>query len=776
MIGSQRPAVEPSFHQLFSRRRRPGWHGSRARAVHRPQARSSTSWVPRSHDGGAYFPSLSCSHDRLQGHAHHDPARPRSSPTWPTSVSSLRWPWCTPGSPPTPSPRGLWPTRSATSPTTARSTPSRATATGCVPARRCSAPICSPATLERMFPICTPDASRLGHASTRSLELLHLGGYDAAPRRADDDPRGVGTPRRDGSPASGDFYRYHASLMEPWDGPASIAFTDGTVIGAVLDRNGLRPSRYWVTDDDIVVMASEVGVHRRRSGSGGQEGPSRSPGGCSSSTPTAGRIVDDDEIKGRPRRGHPYGEWLTENLVELERPPDRSARAAPPGHGRSTASRSFGYTAEELGSSSSRWPGRGPSRSARWAPTPRSPCCRTDPGCCSTTSPSCSRRSRTRPSTPSVRSSSPPWVATIGPEGNLLDPQPRRAGSSTSPSRCSTTTSWRSSCTSTRSSLGFVALRSCAVSTRWPRGAKGCAVPRGPSPKASKAIADGADDPRAVRPGRPTSELAPIPSLLLTGAVHHHLIREGPGPRSASSSRPARPARCTHVPAARLRCGRGEPVPRVRDRSRIASPRDLTEMHDPIKARGQLHQGRQQGCHQGHVQDGHLDRGLLHRGADLRGRRPRRGRSSTSTSPGRTSSAGSASTRSPRRSAAATRGRYPVNPTERAHRELDRSAASTSGAARASTTSSTPRRCTSCSTPLAPSATRSSRSTPGRRRRRRRNWPRCVACSDCVQDQRPPVPIDEVEPVSEIVKRFSTGAMSLRLDLGRGPRDPRRSP
>ncbi|MDP6679954.1 MAG: hypothetical protein QGG72_13775, partial [Verrucomicrobiota bacterium] len=56
------------------------------------------------------------------------------------------------------------------------------------------------------------------------------------------------------------FYRYHASLMEPWDGPASIAFTDGTMIGAVLDRNGLRPSRYWVTDDDLVVMASEVGV------------------------------------------------------------------------------------------------------------------------------------------------------------------------------------------------------------------------------------------------------------------------------------------------------------------------------------------------------------------------------------------------------------------------------------------------------------------------------------------------------------------------------------
>ena len=62
------------------------------------------------------------------------------------------------------------------------------------------------------------------------------------------------------SPEKRAFYRYHASLMEPWDGPASIAFTDGTVIGAVLDRNGLRPSRYWVTDDHRVIMASETGV------------------------------------------------------------------------------------------------------------------------------------------------------------------------------------------------------------------------------------------------------------------------------------------------------------------------------------------------------------------------------------------------------------------------------------------------------------------------------------------------------------------------------------
>ena len=71
----------------------------------------------------------------------------------------------------------------------------------------------------------------------------------------------MGEPRHDVAEKRRAFYRFHSSLMEPWDGPASIAFTDGTVIGAVLDRNGLRPSRYWVTDDDgLVVLASEVGV------------------------------------------------------------------------------------------------------------------------------------------------------------------------------------------------------------------------------------------------------------------------------------------------------------------------------------------------------------------------------------------------------------------------------------------------------------------------------------------------------------------------------------
>ena len=83
------------------------------------------------------------------------------------------------------------------------------------------------------------------------------------------------------------FYEFHSALMEPWDGPACVVFTDGTQIGAVLDRNGLRPSRYWVTDDGLVVLASEVGVLDLDPATDRPQGPAAARAGCSSSTPTS---------------------------------------------------------------------------------------------------------------------------------------------------------------------------------------------------------------------------------------------------------------------------------------------------------------------------------------------------------------------------------------------------------------------------------------------------------------------------------------------------------
>ena len=113
--------------------------------------------------------------------------------------------------------------------------------------------------LERLFPICTPGGS--DSASFDEVARAAAPGRPlAAARGADDDPRGVGEPRRRWTPSRRAFYEYHSALMEPWDGPASSPSPTAPQIGAVLDRNGLRPSRYWVTDDGLVVLASEVGV------------------------------------------------------------------------------------------------------------------------------------------------------------------------------------------------------------------------------------------------------------------------------------------------------------------------------------------------------------------------------------------------------------------------------------------------------------------------------------------------------------------------------------
>src|SRR6059036_2874844 len=150
------------------------------------------------------------------------------------------------------------------------------------------------------------------------------------------------------SPERRAFYEYHASLMEPWDGPASIAFTDGTVVGAVLDRNGLRPSRYYVTKDDLVIMASEVGVldvppervlEKRR----------LQPGRMFLVDTSEGRIVSDEEIKQEMASAHSYGQWLKDNQVRFADLPDLPETEPAVNH-QATLQRmqAFGYNFEDL--------------------------------------------------------------------------------------------------------------------------------------------------------------------------------------------------------------------------------------------------------------------------------------------------------------------------------------------------------------------------------------------------------------------------------------------
>ena len=143
------------------------------------------------------------------------------------------------------------------------------------------------------------------------------------------------------------FYEFHAGLMEPWDGPASIAFTDGSVIGAVLDRNGLRPSRYYVTSDGLVVMASEVGVLDIPPENVLQK-EKLHPGRIFLVDTKEGRIVSDAEIKSRYARMHPYRDWLKKNTVFLADLPAPSREGVPNPRSLRELQMAFGYTQEDL--------------------------------------------------------------------------------------------------------------------------------------------------------------------------------------------------------------------------------------------------------------------------------------------------------------------------------------------------------------------------------------------------------------------------------------------
>ena len=198
--------------------------------------------------------------------------------------------------------------------------------------------------VEKAFPVCTPGASDSARFD-EVLELLHLGGRslphsvlmmipEAWERNEDMDPE-----RRA-------FYAYHSALMEPWDGPASVCFSDGTVVGAVLDRNGLRPSRIWVTDDGLVVMASEVGVL--------DLDPARvvkrmrlQPGRMFLVDTAQGRIISDEEIKAELAAEHPYQEWLDSEQFHLDDLP-QGPYIRMPHHRVVLRQQAFGYTYEEL--------------------------------------------------------------------------------------------------------------------------------------------------------------------------------------------------------------------------------------------------------------------------------------------------------------------------------------------------------------------------------------------------------------------------------------------
>jgi glutamate synthase (NADPH/NADH) large chain len=377
--------------------------------------------------------------------------------------------------------------------------------------------------LERAFPIVTPGASDSA-SFDEVLELLHLGGRPLHHAVLMMIPEAWEN-HRTMDPARRAFYRYHASLMEPWDGPAAVAFTDGTVIGAVLDRNGLRPARYWVTDDGMVVLASEVGVIDVPADKVVRKGRLQ-PGRMFLVDTEAGRIVDDDEIKEALSRDHPYAEWLDDGQIELEDLPPRLMLT--PQHASVVGrQRLFGYTNEEL--------------RLILQPMARSGAEPLGSMGTDTAIAVLSDRPRllydyftqlfaqvTNPPLDAIREELvTSLLSSLGPEANLLEPTAESCRQIVLPmpvidnddlakllyvNEDGSTPGFRAFAIDGlfEVSGGGEALRAAIEDVR---------------SKVSAAIADGADV-IVLSDRNSTAELAPIPSLLLVSAVHHHLVRE----------------------------------------------------------------------------------------------------------------------------------------------------------------------------------------------------------------------------------------------------------
>jgi glutamate synthase (NADPH/NADH) large chain len=380
-----------------------------------------------------------------------------------------------------------------------------------------------PGDLKRLFPIVEMSGSDSA-SFDEVLELLYLGGRSLPHAvlmmipEAWENHATMPQNRRD-------FYAFHASMMEPWDGPACVTFTDGHQVGAVLDRNGLRPSRYWVTKDGMVVLASEVGVLDIPAENVERKGRLQ-PGKMFLVDIEQGRIIEDGEIKDGLANAAPYGDWLHAGIVKLSDLPSREHIVYP--HSSVVRrQRAFGYTEEDL----------------RILVTPMAKNGMEPLGSMGTDTPIAALSDKprlifdyfsqlfaqvTNPPLDAIREELVTSLGTsMGPEHNLLDPGP-------------------SSCR--QISLAFPVIdndelaKIIHVNADGDYPGLGAYVVRG-----LFSIADGGDSlrdrlteiraevSRAIKDGARIivlsdrdgdAENAPIPSLLLTSAVHHHLIRE----------------------------------------------------------------------------------------------------------------------------------------------------------------------------------------------------------------------------------------------------------
>jgi glutamate synthase domain-containing protein 2/glutamate synthase domain-containing protein 1/glutamate synthase domain-containing protein 3 len=199
--------------------------------------------------------------------------------------------------------------------------------------------------LQKLHPIIAPDGSDSANFDN-AVELLLQAGRSLPHVMAMLIPEAwAGNPHM--TPEKRAFYEYHACIMEPWDGPAAIAFTDGRVIGATLDRNGLRPGRYVVTQDDLVVMASEAGVLDIAPEQVKKKGRLQ-PGKMFLVDTVEGRIISDKEIKQELAARQPYAQWVAENQITIDQLPEPTRMHYPDAETLLRRQRAFGYSDEDL--------------------------------------------------------------------------------------------------------------------------------------------------------------------------------------------------------------------------------------------------------------------------------------------------------------------------------------------------------------------------------------------------------------------------------------------
>ena len=200
--------------------------------------------------------------------------------------------------------------------------------------------------LGKLFPIVNPNGSDSAMFDN-TLEFMYLSGYSLPHAMM----MMVPEPWANHESMSAEkkaFYEYHSCMMEPWDGPAAMGFTDGTIVGATLDRNGLRPSRYYITNDDMIILASEVGVLEDLDQSKVISKQRLQPGRMLLVDTAQGRIIADEEIKQQIATAKPYQEWLESNLVELKDLPDAPNTILPEHETLVQRQKMFGYTYEDV--------------------------------------------------------------------------------------------------------------------------------------------------------------------------------------------------------------------------------------------------------------------------------------------------------------------------------------------------------------------------------------------------------------------------------------------